>query len=249
MKIFDAKKSKELNPFNPIENEEIESMFLNLKKDVKKTTKDENNEEYIPFNVQKVLQMQENTLNQIGIREENFEKMYKHLAKKSNKKEEDLLIKKIDHLRIKKELDDIIINKNNSSGNYPISGQWIMNLRAEKNNLFPASSYLNYGEKLNPYFIPIRERRYKSTDIFRDPNSSSTIDSKLLNGNIDLLSENKSYLNEKSSINSSIINYMQSLNTNLNNQSISLDDFTSINTIFSPKNGKKSLSDLVVKLK
>jgi hypothetical protein len=173
--------------------------------------------------------------------------MFKHLAKKSNKKEKDLLIKKIDHLRIKKELDDIIINKNNFSGNYPINGIWIMNLRGEKNNPFPASSYLNYGEKLNPYFIPVRERRYKSIDIFRDPNSSSTIDSKLLNGNMDILSENKSFLNEKSSINSSIINYMQSLNTNFqNNQSISLDDFTSINTNFSAKNWKKSINDLIV---
>jgi len=225
-------------------------MYQNIKKEIKKPQNEENIEDSsIPFNVQKVLQMQENTLNQNEIKEKKFQSMYKHLANKSKKKEEELLIKKIDHLRIKKELDEITINKSLSPGNYPHGGTWIMNLRSEKNNLFPATSYLNYGEQLNPYYVPIRERRNKSIDILRDPKSTSKINSKLLIGHKDFLSENKSNLNDKSSLNSSTLNFVQSISTNLqNNQSVLLDDITSINTNISNRNMKKSLADMVVSL-
>ena len=138
-------------------------------------------ENNIPSNVRKILQIQENTLNQKKIKENYSENLNKHLAKKSNKKEEELLIKKIDHLRIKKELDEITINKNLSPGNRPHCGNWIMNLRSNKNSAFPSTAYLNYGEGTNPYYVPVRERRNKSIDVLRDPQSISKIDRKLIN--------------------------------------------------------------------
>ena len=201
------------------------------------------------------LKAQEKTLNQQEIKEKKFKKLYAYLADKSNKKEDDLLIKKIDQIRMKNELDEITINKTDYYGNMPFGGNWIMNLRSEKNNIFPATSYLNFGEASNPYYIPMRERKNKSVDILRDPKSTSKLDNKIIYGSKDLLSDNKTNYNDKSSINSSIINYLQSLNNNLpNNQSVLIDDLPSVITNLTNKNqipsknhnAKRSLSDFIV---
>lgn len=242
-RVLDGKLTREqiTIPYDPIANDDIDSMYKDLKKNIDGRDLNQDIDENVPFNVQKVLQMQENTLNYIDKREKKFDDQYKHVAKKSSKKEEELLMKKIDHLRIRKELDEITINKNKCPGNYPHGGTWIMNLRANKGNLFPATSYLNYGDGTNPYYVPIRERRNKSIDIVRDPQSFSKIDNKLIHKNKELLSD-KSNLNDKSSLNSSTLNFMQSICPNMNNCSINLDD-SSVNTSII---NKKPVGNLVV---
>jgi hypothetical protein len=236
------------NPYDPINDEAIEKVYDDIKNVIKSPENNSKIEKNMPFNVQKILQMQESVLNNNGLMESKTESMYKHLANKSKKKEDELLIRKMDHLRIKKELDEITINKNKSPGNYPHGGTWIMNLRGEKNSQFPATSYLNYGENGgNPYYVPIRERRNKSIDIIRDPKSHSKIHSKLIIGNKDIL-QDKSNFNDKSSLNSSTMNFVQTLNVNLhNNSSYQLDDITSVQSSFTTKNQKKSWKDMVVK--
>jgi hypothetical protein len=233
-------------------------MFDKIKKDIKNTEKNNNNnEEDLPINVIKALKAQENTLSKLEIKEKNFKKMYKYLADKSNKKEDDLLIKKIDQLRIKRELDEITINKTNYYGNYPFGGNWIKNLRSEKNSLFPETTYFNYGEPSNPYYVPIRKSRNKSIDILRDPKSTSKLDYKIIYGSKDLLTDNKTNINDKSTINYSIMNYIQSLNNNLpKNQSVIFEDISSVFSNITTKNPnlngnlnrKKSLSSLTVNL-
>ncbi len=187
-----------------------EKDYLKIIQNINNNNNSNNNNNEIPFHVKKLLKKQEIILTKKLHKENYLENLTNHLAKKSNKKVDDLLIKKIDNLRIKNELDDIININSPSPGQLPPYGNWIRNLRSTRNKAFPGTTYLNYGESSFPYYVPVREKIEKNIEIIRDPNSSSTIDSKLLKGNISKemfdqnFSDNKSY-------NSSAVNFMKSI--------------------------------------
>lgn len=168
------------------------------------------NSSEIPLHVKKCLDRQENILSNKLNKENYYENLTNRLMKMSKKKSEDLLIKKMDYSKIRKELDELKSPNSPSVGDIPPYGNWIKNLRSSKDKVFPATTYLNFGEGSNSYYVPVREKKEKCIEILRDPNSSSKIDSKLLMGNINKkifdpnFSDNKSY-------NSSAVNFMKSI--------------------------------------
>lgn len=251
-KIIDNKSTKDKIsiPYETILEKDIDEIYNKFKSNIAKDDFENNkNEINIPQNVRKILDMQENTLNQIKIKEKYSDSLNKYLAKKSNKKEEDLLIKKIDYLRMRKEFNELTSNQNSSIGGIPPEGNWIMNLRSQKNSMFPEITYLNYGEGTNPYYVPIRERRNKSIDVIRDPNSTSKLDIRLINSNRELM-ENRLSINDKS-INSSTLNFIQSLNSQINSSNIedmnvSFKKTTNENTGINIIGHKKCPSNLIV---
>ncbi len=171
-----GKKDQKLG-FEYVEDEKVIEIYKNIGKNIEKNkSQEKKNIDYddVPLNVKKELNIQESALNS---KEKSLEYNYnisKYLAKKSKKKEEDLLINQTDQLRIKKEFEELFLNKNiNSYENKVPTENWMMNLRKNKINNNPDTSYIYYGDIHNPFWIPVREKKNKSIEIIRNPLSKS----------------------------------------------------------------------------
>lgn len=169
-----SKKKESKNPYSYIQEEKINELYNKIDHDIKNKKKEKvklndflNN---VPINIKKELNKQEICLKS----QEKFfdynKNISKYLAKKSNKKEDELLINLQGQHRIKKEYEDLIYNKTITSFENKIpETNWMMNLRQYKNNNLPSTSYIFYGDIYNPLWIPVREKTNKSVEIIRNP--------------------------------------------------------------------------------
>jgi hypothetical protein len=203
------KNDNDINDNDKNDNDKNDNVKNNNYKDKDKDI-DNHNDNQIPLHVKKYLDIQENILTKKILKENYTDNLINRLAKRSNKKVEDLLIKKIDYIKIKNELNDLKKITSPPTGEIPPYGNWIRNLRSSGNKVFPATTYLNYGESSFPYYVPVREKKEKSIEILRDPCSSSRINSKLLKGNINKEIFDPNFSDNKS-FNSSAVNFMKSI--------------------------------------
>lgn len=166
-------------PFDYIDDDKIKNIYNNVSDNLQKNKKDKIFNQFmkeIPENIKMNLKIQENTLKWKYESDNKFKNMTKYLANKTNKNEEDLLMNTTDKHRIKKEFAELILNKSVSSYENKIPlGNWMMNLRQAKENNIAETSYINYGDIYNPLWIPVRERKEKSVDIVRNPDSNTRL--------------------------------------------------------------------------
>jgi hypothetical protein len=178
-----SKKEIKKNYFDYIDDNRVKSIFKDYT-EIKENNKEKLNDfmRKLPSELKEELKKQELNLKLKNYEENHFQKLSEFLAKKLNKSQDDLLINRIDEHRLKKEFGDFmdqnVLNQNKSGRN-----NWIISLRKSKNSQFVKNSYLNIGNKYNPFWMNLRDQVNKSVDMIRKPNSKSTFDLKGLVNN------------------------------------------------------------------
>jgi len=234
------------NTFNYVENEKLNEIYNGIKREIEKNKIDRVAKDFlknVPINVKNELNIQEATLNSKDKSLDFTKNISKYLAKKCKKKEEDLLIHNQDQYRIKKEFDEIVLNKNiNSFENRVPKENWMMTLRNTKENNIPGTSYIYYGDVHNPFWLPVREKKNKVIDIIRDPLSKSKTEFPSIIKNKILL---ESHINDESTNNifKSSFNTFSLMNSNGDSKS-----FSPSNSVMSFTN-YSSAKDFTVKKK
>ena len=178
-----SKKEIKKNYFDYIDDNRVKSIFKDYT-EIKENNKEKLNDfmRKLPSELKEELKKQELNLKLKNYEENHFQKLSEFLAKKLNKSKDDLLINRIDEHRLKKEFGDFmdqnVLNQNKSGRN-----NWIISLRKSKNSQYVKNSYLNIGNKYNPFWMNLRDQVNKSIDMIRKPNSKSTLDLKGLVNN------------------------------------------------------------------
>ena len=230
-------KKDSISHYDYIDEDKLNDIYININKDVQKNREQKTFNEFmndVPINIKKELIVQEASLNSQNKSFIYNKNISKYLAKKSKKSEEDLLMNKTDQYRIKKEFEELILNKSPTSfeNNIPIS-DWMMNLRRTKdnNNNIPGTSYIYYGDVTNPFWVPVREKKNKSIDFIRNPFSKtktdfksymknkSVIDSQIFEGSNNMINSfnSFSFMNNNNNQDNKNVSCASSMNTNSNN--------------------------------
>jgi len=94
-----------------------------------------------------------------------------YIAKKSKKKEQDLLMNRTDGFRIKKQVIDLMENKKPLDTRYG-DNNWVLSLRRENKPKFIRINYINIASVEDPIWKPLIEYPPKDIEIVSRPNSS-----------------------------------------------------------------------------
>jgi hypothetical protein len=126
----------------------------------------------IPEEISTQLKYQEKSLELKNREDRRFNELVHILAKKTKKKEEDLLIRKVDSYRMKKEIFDVMENKKPLDERYGVYS-WVIGLRRPKNFTGSRVSYVNLGNKYNALWLGVKETVPKNIEMIRKPFSDS----------------------------------------------------------------------------
>lgn len=240
-----ANKKETKRPYDYIENNKLDEIYKNIGREIEKNKTEKVANDFlndVPINVKKELKIQEATLHSKAKSLDITRNISKYLAKKTKQNEEDLLINKQDQHRIRKELGELILNKSiNSFENKVPVENWMMTLRYTKENSIPSTSYIYYGNKHNPLWVPVREKKNKAIDIIRDPLSKTQTE-------FASIIKNKSFIESKIHNNSNS-NFFNSFNTfSFMHSNGDSKSFSPTNSIIN-FNNHLSARDLIVKMK
>lgn len=169
-------------------------IYKNISKDLETNNNNQKFNEFlneVPMSIKKLLNIQESTLHTKSKSFDLKKNISMYLSKKSKKDEDDLLLNKQDQYRVKKEFEELVLNQGiNSFENKVPLQNWMMTLRQRKENNIPSTSYIYYGDKYNPLWIPVREKKNKAVDIIRDPLSKTKTEFPSLIKNINSFENN-----------------------------------------------------------
>ena len=126
-------------------------------------------EKNIPSNIRAGLNLQAKKLNLFKFAEMKNKKFSKYLSKKVNKPQKNLLLNRIDSFRFKKEVIKEMESKRHKDDQERRKFIWNINLRKPDHFKGVRSTYVNIGEKFNPFWSLIVEKCPKKKEIIIKP--------------------------------------------------------------------------------
>ena len=165
---------KEKVKYDVVDDKILKQYYQDIKENVEKNRTRESQEilKSLPEIVKKNLESQEKKLTLHQEDEYKTNNLSIFLSKKTNKKEKDLLINKIDAYRIKRQLIDNIQSRNKSDA-FLGNNYWIYSLRRPKNFVGHREAFVNIRSDLNPCWVGIRENCPGNNEIIRKPRLKS----------------------------------------------------------------------------
>ena len=230
-----SKKELKKNYIDFVDDKEIKTIFNDFN-EIKHTNKNKINDfmNELPADIKIKLSKQELNLNVKNNEEKKFIKLSEFLSHKLNKKQEDLLVNKIDEHRLKREFNEFM-DKEVFAEDIGNKDNWVLNLRKARNNHLVRNAYVNLGTVINPIWVSKRDTSSKSMDIIRMPNSKSKFD-------IKSIAKNKYGIDSFNP--DSAMNFISNVLNNINNISVNLLNSTDVdnenNNVFVTNNVNKN---------
>lgn len=127
----------------------------------------------LPEHISNNLKCQEKSLKTFEDEEKKFQRLMKYLSRKSEKKVEDLLMNKVDTIRLRKEINSIMESKKPFEERYG-AYNWNVSLRRPKNFTGTRHTIINLGSNYEPVWLSVKETIPENAEIVRKPHSKIT---------------------------------------------------------------------------
>jgi hypothetical protein len=131
----------------------------------------------LPDEISSRLLFQEHKLDRYENEERRFDILSRYLARKAKKDQKDLLVKKTDSQRMKKEINELLEKEIPLDQRYGFYN-WSISLRRPKNFSGTRQTIVNLGSPVNPIWQTIKETIPQSVELVRTNNSSNIENSK-----------------------------------------------------------------------
>jgi len=167
--LLNKKETKKIYEY--IEEEKIHNIYESINSDIQKNQRFSNDfMKVVPTNLKKQLNLQENKLHLRNKSVDFNNHISKILVQKVQKSPENLLINKIDEHRMKREFIENVLDKSPDAyeNRIPITN-WMGNLRKSQIEDERETSFIYYGNRYNPIWVPFTEKKIKSIEVIRNP--------------------------------------------------------------------------------